>query len=122
MATYPTNTASTVTDTPRSDMPQKQPVSSGMASENRTTTTPVTTATVNPDSLITVDLHNPTRAQRVIYDGIPGSQRQIVINPNDTKHSVRLHRSIEKELRDRNRLKPNSDLIPSNPTEPSRAA
>lgn len=61
--------------------------------------------------ILTCDLHNPTRARRIIYDGIPGSMKQIAIASGETKHGVTLSRGIAEELRDRNRVKKNSDLV-----------
>lgn len=63
-----------------------------------------------------VDIHNPTSATRVIYDGITtehGRQNAITIVSGDTKKNVKLHRTIITELRDRNRAKKNSDLVVS---------
>jgi len=122
MATYPSTSPNhNATDAKRSDdntqSPQKQPVSN-LAVDNRTTTRPVATPqVVDEDDIVTVDLHNAVRGQRVIYAGIQGSMRQIVINAGDTKRKVRLHKSIEKELRDRNRLKKDSDLVSSAPSD-----
>lgn len=60
--------------------------------------------------VITCNLYNPTRARRVIYDGIEGSDKQITIAPGETKRGVTISRTIAEELRDRNRAKKDSDL------------
>lgn len=54
------------------------------------------------------DIHNPTRAARVIYDGIDhggGNQREIHIVPGATKLCVALSDDIAQELRNRTRGK-----------------
>lgn len=69
------------------------------------------TAQTPPKSdTVTCDLFNPTRARRIIYDGIPGSMKQIVVASQTTKR-VTISRAIAEELRDRNRAKKNSDLV-----------
>ena len=70
---------------------------------------------------VMVNLHNPTKAARVIHDGIvitegvPAGaipmQKQIAIAPGETKKNVTLHRTIAEELRARNRAKKDSDLV-----------
>ncbi len=61
---------------------------------------------------VTVNLTNPTRARRVIFDGIPGSNRCITVESfGGTVKNVTLHRSIYKELRDANTAQANSELI-----------
>ena len=60
---------------------------------------------------IKCDLHNPTRARRVIYDGIEGSMKEITVDPGATLRGVALHRAVAEELRDRNRVKKDSDLV-----------
>jgi len=67
---------------------------------------------------IQCNIHNPNRGRRVIYDGIEGSQKSIVIEGGETKYNVTLSKRIAEELRDRNRAKPNSDLVVGPPTEP----
>lgn len=68
---------------------------------------------------VTINLHNPTQARRVIYDGISveglqgqGSiQKSITVDAGATKENVTIHRSIVEELRQRNRDKRDSDLV-----------
>jgi hypothetical protein len=84
-----------------------------------------TPATEPSKSIITCDLHNPTPGRRIIFDGIEGSQKSIVVEAGDTKRGVTLHRSIAEELRDRNRAKKGSDLVikpMSSETEDEKAA
>ncbi len=45
------------------------------------------------------DIHNPTQSRRVIYDGL--KNKEIVIEPGDTKKSVPLAEYIVKSLRNR---------------------
>lgn len=62
---------------------------------------------------ITCNLHNPTRARRIIYDGITdefGRQKSITVEVGETKKNVTISREIAEELRDRNRAKKDSDL------------
>ena len=40
------------------------------------------------------DIHNPTKAGRVIYDGVDGQQRKITVLPGETKHGVELAEHI----------------------------
>lgn len=71
----------------------------------------------NAPDTVTVNLRNPTTARRVIYDGITvetmqgGKQKMITIDPGVTKENVTLHKSIVAELRERNKLKRDSDLL-----------
>lgn len=46
------------------------------------------------------DIHNPTKARRVIYDGSK-DQKQVVIEPGDTKKAVPLADHILKQLKAR---------------------
>jgi hypothetical protein len=57
------------------------------------------------------DISNPTKATRVIYDGIPGSMKAITVAPGGEKKGVQLSDAIAGELLERNRLKPDSDLV-----------
>jgi hypothetical protein len=80
-----------------------------------------------PPEIVTVDLYNPTRARRVIFDGIPplgphGVMHSITVEVGETKKAVRITRQIEQELRDRNRVNRDSDLIPSKPAGTEQAA
>jgi hypothetical protein len=68
----------------------------------------------------TVDLHNPTRARRIIHDGINEkgkAQKSITVEPGETKRNVVLHKDIIKELKDRTRPrgKDKADLIVLSP-------
>jgi hypothetical protein len=68
----------------------------------------------DPKDIVTVDLFNPLRARRVIYDGIMlanGTMRPIVVESGETKTGVKLHKNMELELRDRVRAKKDSDLV-----------
>jgi hypothetical protein len=47
------------------------------------------------------DIHNPTKARRVIHDGIERSQKQISIEAGATKHGVELDDAVVKQLNDR---------------------
>jgi hypothetical protein len=47
------------------------------------------------------DIHNPTQARRVIYDGIKGSMKQITIEAGETKLNVEVSEVIEKEMAER---------------------
>lgn len=61
---------------------------------------------------LSYDIKNPTRARRVIYDGIPETMKCITVEPNGgEKKRVTLHADIVKELKQRNKDKPDSDLI-----------
>lgn len=62
-----------------------------------------------PSKTITCNLYNPTKARRVIYDGIEGG-KMITIESKETKRGVTISRAIAEELRDRNRAKKDSDL------------
>lgn len=53
------------------------------------------------DKRVRVDLHNPTPATRVIYDGIEGSQRVITVRPGETAKNVEISETIARELRGR---------------------
>lgn len=66
---------------------------------------------VKKSDTITCDLHNPTRADRIIYDGIPGSMRQVVVGKGETKRGVTISKVIADELRARNKSKRDSDLV-----------
>lgn len=60
------------------------------------------------------DIKNPTRARRIIYDGIPdqqGGMRSITIESGGTVKNVALSSDIVKEMQERNKAQPNSDLI-----------
>ncbi len=48
---------------------------------------------------IIYDIHNPTQARRVIYDGI--RNKEIVIEAGDTKRSVCLAENIVKAIRNK---------------------
>jgi len=61
--------------------------------------------------IVTVDIFNPTRARRVIYDGIGENPKPIVIEVGETKKNVKVTRLIEQELRERNKIKKDSDLV-----------
>lgn len=58
------------------------------------------------------DLVNPTRARRVIHDGIAGIQRAITVEPGAILRDVEMHPDVAKELKARTRVrgKENSDL------------
>ena len=63
---------------------------------------------------VMVDIRNPTRARRVIYDGIAdekGKQRCLTIERNSTKENVLVHRDVVREMAKRNRVRQDSDLI-----------
>jgi hypothetical protein len=60
------------------------------------------------------NLYNPTPGRRVIFDK---SMKAVTIDSGDTKYNVALSRQIAEELRDRNRVRMNSDLIVSPGTE-----
>jgi hypothetical protein len=47
------------------------------------------------------DIHNPTQARRVIYDGIKGSMKQITIEAGETKLGCEVHEDIAKEMAER---------------------
>ena len=57
------------------------------------------------------DLVNPTRARRIIHDGLT-PMKSVTIEPGETKRDVELHPDIAKELKQRTRPrgKENSDL------------
>lgn len=74
---------------------------------------PATNKVINPDDIVIVDLFNPTRARRIIFDGIGKMPKSIVVESGATKQNVRIHRMIETELVERNRVKKDSDLIPT---------
>jgi hypothetical protein len=59
------------------------------------------------------DLVNPTRARRVINDGIAGSYQSYTIESGETKRNVELAEWVVKELRSRTkgRGKDKADLI-----------
>jgi hypothetical protein len=60
------------------------------------------------------DITNPTLAARVIYNGIPsesGKQREIHIPAGGHKEEVELSDVIARELRERNKAKPGSELV-----------
>ena len=59
---------------------------------------------------IRCDLYNPTRARRIVLDGIDGSMRQIMIGPGETRRGVTISRTIAEELRNRNRKTPKSEV------------
>ena len=80
-------------------------------------TAPVADDVKEVSNIIQCNIHNPNRGRRVIYDGIEGSQRPIVIDGFDTKYKVTIARWVAEELRDRNRIAPNSDLVIGPPTE-----
>jgi hypothetical protein len=68
---------------------------------------------------VTVDLHNPTRGRRIIYDGINVKngqgvvrQKAITVESGETVHNVVLHRDMVRELVEQNRRKQDSDLVP----------
>ncbi len=63
-------------------------------------------------NIVQCDLHNPTRARRILFDGIPGSQKQIFVARGETKRGVTISRAVFEELRDRNRAKKDSELQP----------
>lgn len=68
---------------------------------------------------ITCNLRNPTPARRIIHDGITvdsangtgGVQRQITVDPGATARGVTISKLIADELRERNRVKRDSDLV-----------
>ena len=88
------------------------------AVSSETVTVDKKTAAVSSET-VTVDIKNPTRARRVIYDGINverahghgPAQKQITVEPGETKKNVTVHRSVVEEMRARNRAKKDSDLI-----------
>jgi hypothetical protein len=92
-----------------------------MAATETKANTPAPAAEKKPDT-VTCDLYNPTRARRIIYDGILGSMKQIVVASQDTKRGVTISRAIAEELRDRNRAKKNSDLVIKPQVEAEAAA
>lgn len=47
------------------------------------------------------DIHNPTQARRVIYDGIKGSMKQVTIEAGETKMGVEVHEDIAAEMAER---------------------
>jgi predicted ATP-grasp superfamily ATP-dependent carboligase len=87
-----------------------------------------TTKTAANTKTITCNLHNPTTARRVIYDGIEGSRKSITVDAGETVHNVTISRRIAEEMRDRNRAKKDSDLqikpltVPTEPEDEKTAA
>lgn len=71
------------------------------------------------------DITNPTKARRVIYDGIPSGenkkQKTITIDPGETKKDVALSERIVEELRARNKAVEDSDLIVRDVASPGHA-
>lgn len=59
------------------------------------------------------DLKNPTLARRVIYSGIEGDNRAITVEALSVKENVAVSGDVIKELKQRNRDKPDSDLVPT---------
>jgi hypothetical protein len=57
------------------------------------------------------DIKNPTTGVRVIYDGIPESMKAITVAPGAEKKNVKLSDAVVSELAERNKAKPDSDLI-----------
>lgn len=70
----------------------------------------------DPLEPVLCNLYNPTRGRRVIFDGLKG-MKAITIDSGDTKYNVTLSKQIIEELRDRNRIEKNSDLVPGPATD-----
>ena len=67
--------------------------------------------TTKTQDVLRCNLYNPTPGRRVIFDGIEKSMKAITIDSGDTKYNVTLSKAIAEELRDRNRVKKDSDLV-----------
>lgn len=92
---------------------------------NDKTKTETTTkiADIAAKGTVVCDLYNPTRARRIIFDGIDGIMKPISVEAGETKRNVTISRHIAEELRDRNRVKKDSDLVPKQPsTEEDKSA
>ena len=77
---------------------------------------------IKEPNVLQCNLYNPTRGRRVIFDGIKDSMKAYTIDSGATKYNVTVSRQIIEELRDRNRIQQNSDLVPGPATEPPAAA
>ena len=82
---------------------------------------PKKTETISGSDIVTCNLYNPTKGNRVIHDGITitegvpagalPTQKQIHVASGETKKNVKIHRTIAEELRARNKAKKDSDLV-----------
>ena len=75
---------------------------------------------VKEPTIIQCNIHNPLRGRRVIHDGITdayGRQKAIVVDGGDTVYNVTLAKTVAEELRNRNRVARDSDLVIGPPTE-----
>jgi len=60
---------------------------------------------------VKVKLVNPTRARRVVHDGIEGSQKAITIEPDGgSVDDVEISKALHDELTEREEFEPGSDL------------